>query len=113
MPNSTAPSGVTDMAQGDQDTLNWIVGWIFAGALVYGLTRTKSGYTFVYYALLLLVIFLVLTQYVWVAKELGYAVVDTGGMFSSSSSTSKTTGVSQKSPKELAYGPAGLINFTN
>jgi hypothetical protein len=52
----------TPIDQTDAETVNWIVGWLIIIVLLFAVSKTRAGYAFVYYALLLIVILLFLTQ---------------------------------------------------
>jgi hypothetical protein len=93
----------------DEATINWIVGWTVALLGITLLTRTKSGYTFVYYFLLTLLVFLVLTQYKWIAKELGYATFDVPGQ--EKQDKPAANGFTSYTTTATPYGPGGMLAF--
>lgn len=53
------------------DTYRWLLGWSVALVLLALLNRTRLGHVFIYYWLVLLIVFLVVTQYQFVIDALG------------------------------------------
>lgn len=48
----------------------WLSAWIVLALILLLFTRTKFGRTFVYYGLLLMIFFLIVTQYKWFVNVL-------------------------------------------
>lgn len=107
---STTPTSGPVFSQEDTDDMNWLFAWILVIVVGSLITKTDIGYKIVYYSLLLLVVFLVLSQYKWIAKELGYATFDlpyNTGTDNKGSSTTTTKTTLAYTPG--AYGPGGMI----
>lgn len=52
------------------ETYRWIVAWSIFGMIVFLINKTKIGHAILYYSLWLLLLFLLLTQYKFIAAGL-------------------------------------------
>lgn len=105
------------MATGDEDTINWLVGGLLFLGIIFMVTKTKTGYAVVYYALLLLVVFMFVSQYKWISTELSYfsKPMPTGlagggsvGNLNGSGSV-RTYSTGNYLPTNVNYGAGGII----
>lgn len=61
----------TELASTQDPTFSWLLGWLLFIILLVLLSRTTLGHMLVYYGLLLVLIFLLVTQYKFIAATLG------------------------------------------
>lgn len=61
----------TVMSSTDDQTTQWIFGWIILIIVLAVIAKTQSGRAFIYYGLALIVVFLFVTQYKWIAQMVG------------------------------------------
>jgi hypothetical protein len=67
-----APIEVEETGQDDnENTFRWLVGWAVVIVLAALANRTRFGHAFLYYSLMLMLIFLVVTQYRFIIAALG------------------------------------------
>lgn len=59
------------LAGGDDQTTQWIFGWLILIVFLVVVGRTQSGRAIIYYSLVLIVVFLAVTQYQWIGQMLG------------------------------------------
>lgn len=57
-------------ANSPPDTYQWIVAWVLVVVLAALATKTQTGYKLIYYALALMLVFLLITQYQFIANGL-------------------------------------------
>jgi len=72
-PGGAPPKGKTppgDPNTTSYDAFQWVLAWAVVLAFLALITRTRLGYTLVYYALALVLLFLILTNYQWIASAL-------------------------------------------
>ena len=71
-PPGTNQGGTATGTQGAQapSTYRWILGWILLIALLAFANQTETGHTILYYALVLVLVFLLVTQYQFIASAL-------------------------------------------
>jgi hypothetical protein len=53
------------------DTYKWLLAWLVAIMVLTLINKTRIGHVFIYYWLWLLILFLVVTQYKYIAAALG------------------------------------------
>lgn len=61
--NTGAASGGTAGASSEKNTYMWLVSWVVFFLLLILAAKTRAGYTLIYYALVLLIVFLFLSEY--------------------------------------------------
>lgn len=66
-----ASSTPVELAQTKDPTFSWLLGWLLFIILLVLLSRNTLGHMIVYYGLLLVLIFLLVTQYKFIAATLG------------------------------------------
>jgi hypothetical protein len=105
---------VTDEAA---NTFNWMIGWLILIGVIIAISKSRVGYAAIYYALVLILVFLVVTQYKWIAKEVGIATtisLDTGKAVTSVPKNLPHTASNASIAKadvvsSAPYGPGGLL----
>lgn len=66
----TGGSGITPDTTTDTTTYQWVVAWILVLTLAMLALRTQMGYKLVYYGLVLVLVFLLVTQYQFITAGL-------------------------------------------
>lgn len=72
-PPPGTPGGFTGVPTGGErgsKTYQWVIGWILLIALLALANQTETGHTVIYYALVLVLVFLLVTQYSFIAGAL-------------------------------------------
>lgn len=52
-------------------TYQWVLGGILFLVLLIFIAKTRTGYSIIYYSLVLMIVFIVVTQYQFIAQALG------------------------------------------
>lgn len=61
-----SPNGSTDAGTADS-LARWVIAWAAGILIIWLLNKSRWGHTIIYYTLVLMLVFLALTQYQWIA----------------------------------------------
>lgn len=56
----------------EMNTYQWVIGGLIMIALLVFMSKTDAGYRIIYYSLVLMIVFLLITQYQFIAQALQY-----------------------------------------
>lgn len=89
------------LAQTDDQTTQWLFGWLIMIIVLVAIGRTQSGRALIYYSLALLVAFLFATQYKWIAQMVSQV----------SLTAPDPNGKSQGKVVQLDYTPTTSVSY--